>query len=480
MYRYDSGQISVDDFEQPIGMNIRADNRWVQKARKIPWEAIEKRYARLFPSNKGNEAKPLRLALGACIIQSEYRYPDEEVGLQIQENPYLQYFCGYKKYDDSKPPFDPSSMVHFRKRLNAKILGEINELILRENQRTADDQKDHEDDDNNRGTMIVDATCAPSNIRFPQDESLLNEAREWTEKIIDTLHDPKTGRKPRTYRQLAHKTHVNFSKCRKKTKSQIRRAIGAQRRYVKRNLQTIQQMQAGGNDLTSLQQARLNSIEKLYEQQSTMYQTKTHSVSDRIVSLSQPFIRPIVRGKTRSPVEFGAKLDISVVDGFARLEVLSFDAYNEATQLISMMERYRQREGYYPKKVLADKIYRNRANLQYCKEHGIHLSGPRLGRPPADAADQKKLNYIDECARIEVERRFSLAKRKCGLGLIMTKLEDTIGHSIAMSIVVLNLRKLGNLLLRFLRFFRFRTCFTEILTLFSRHYLNVFCVSSSV
>ena len=207
-------------------------------------------------------------------------------------------------------------------------------------------------------------------------------------------------------------------------------------------------MHTGSNDITPLQQARLTTIQKLYEQQSAMYQTKTHSVPDRIVSLSQPFIRPIVRGKTRSPVEFGAKLDISVVDGFARLEVLSFDAYNEATQLISMIERYRQRTGYFPKKVLADKIYRNRANLQYCKAHGVHLSGPRLGRPPADAADQKKLNYIDECARIEVERRFSLAKRKCGMGLIMTKLEDTIGHSIAMSIVVLNLRKLGTLLLR--------------------------------
>lgn len=467
MYRYDSGQIRVDDFEQPVGMNIRSDNRWVRKARRIPWEAIEKRYARLFPSNKGNEAKPLRLALGACMIQSEYGYPDEEVGLQIQENPYLQYFCGYKKYDDSKLPFDPSSMVHFRKRLTAEILGEINELILRENPPAGNDHKD--DDDNNRGTMIADATCAPSNIRFPQDESLLNEAREWTEKIIDTLHDPKAGRKPRTYRQSAHKAHVNFTKCRKKTKSQIRKAIGAQRRYVKRNLQTIRQIQADGKTMTPLQQARLAAIEKLYEQQSLMYHNQTHSVPDRIVSLSQPFLRPIVRGKTRSPVEFGAKLDISVVDGFARLEVLSFDAYNEATQLIPMMERYRQRTGYFPKKVLADKIYRNRVNLQFCKEHGIHLSGPRLGRPPADATDQKRLNYLDECARIEVERRFSLAKRKCGLGLIMTKLEDTIGHSIAMSIVVLNLRKLGTLLLRFLCFFRVRTCFAEILDLFRRH-----------
>ena len=211
------GQIRVDDFEQPIVMNIRSDNRWVQKARKIPWEAIEKRYARLFPSNKGNEAKPLRLALSACMIQSEYGYPDEEVGLQIQENPYLQYFCGNKKYNDSKPPFDPSSMVHFRKSLTVEILGEIIELILRENQPAGTDH--HDDDDSNRGTMIVDATCAPSNIRFPQDESLLNEAQEWTEKIIDTLHDPKAEGKPRTYRQSAHKAHVNFTKCRKKTTS---------------------------------------------------------------------------------------------------------------------------------------------------------------------------------------------------------------------------------------------------------------------
>jgi transposase, IS5 family len=151
-----------------------------------------------------------------------------------------------------------------------------------------------------------------------------------------------------------------------------------------------------------------------------------------------------------------------VVDGFARLDVLPFDAYNEATQLIPMIERYRQRMGHFPQKILADKIYRNRANLQYCKEQGIHLSGSKFGRPPADGAERKRLNYIDECARIEVERRFSLAKRKCGLDLIMTKLEDIINHSIAMSIEVLNLRKLGCLLLHFLCFFRFERRYAEI------------------
>ena len=98
-----------------------------------------------------------------------------------------------------------------------------------------------------------------------------------------------------------------------------------------------------------------------------------------------------------------------------------------------MAERFREREGYYPSRILADKIYRNRENLRFCKEHGIRLSGPALGRPKKDEVRNKTQDFLDECDRVEVERRFSLAKRKCGLGLIVTKLQETIAHSVAMS-----------------------------------------------
>ena len=188
MYRYSNGQISLADFKQPVGMNLKESNRWVRKAQTIPWLEIEKRYAALFTNRKGNVAKPLRLALGACIIQAEYGFSDEETALQIQENPYLQYFCGYPGYDDEKLPFDPSLMVYFRKRLTPEVLGEINEMIVRdakerqaketESKDDSDDSDDHPGASGNSGTMIVDATCAPSNIRYPQDVSLLNEARE--------------------------------------------------------------------------------------------------------------------------------------------------------------------------------------------------------------------------------------------------------------------------------------------------------------
>ena len=455
MYRYSNGQISLSDFKQPVGMNLKESNRWVKKAQTIPWQEIEKRYAALFTNRKGNVAKPLRLALGACIIQAEYGYSDEETALQIQENPYLQYFCGYPGYDDEKLPFDPSLMVYFRKRLTQEVLGEINEMILRDaKERQA---KEEEDDDSentpgggNSGTMIVDATCAPSHIRYPQDVSLLNEARENAERLLDALHDPADGKKPRTYRKRARKDYLKYTRCRKHTAKMARKAIGKQLAYLRRDLDAIDGKRSFGKSLTTRQTERLNTLRTIYEQQKYMYDNRTHSMPDRIVSVSQPFVRPIVRGKAGKPVEFGAKLDISVVDGWTRLECCSFDAYNEAGNLQEMVERFRVREGHYPSRILADKIYRNRENLSYCKEHGIRLSGPALGRPRKGETRDKSQDYQDECERVEVERRFSLAKRKCGMGLVTAKLRETAAHVIAMSILVLNLRRIQCALLRLL------------------------------
>ena len=422
-------------------MNLKESNRWVQKAMTIPWNEIEKRYAALFTNRKGNVAKPLRLALGARIIQAEYGYSDEETALQIQENPYLQYFCGYEGYDDSRLPFDPSLMVYFRKRLTPEIIGEINEMILRDAVKQ-EESDDSDDDDKNNGTLIVDATCAPSNIRYPQDVSLLNEARENAEKILDALHDPADGKKPRTYRKRARKDYLQYARSRKHTTKKTRQATRKQLQYLRRDLESIDQKLLIGKKLSERQEARLDTLRKIYEQQKYMIDHNTHSVPDRIVSVSQPFVRPIVRGKAGKPVEFGAKLDISVVNGWARLESYSFNAYNESGNLQEIVERFKEREGHYPERVLVDKIYRTRENLRYCKEHNIRMSGPALGRPKRTTEYDAKQAHTDECERVEVERRFSLAKRKCGMGLVRAKLQETAAHVLAMSVLVLNLRRI--------------------------------------
>jgi hypothetical protein len=456
MYKKGSGQLSLSDFGQPVGMRLKPENRWVKKAQRIPWDEIENRYAELFKNRKGNVAKPLRLALGALIIQAEYGYSDEETALQIQETAYLQYFCGYREYDDGKPPFDPSLMVYFRKRLTPEILGEINELIIQRAEAPKEDKDNRDDTDDdppNSGTLIMDATCAPSEIRYPTDTSLLNEARENSETIIDLLHDPSNGDKPRTYRKKAHKEYVRFVRNRKPGQKKIRKCIRKQLGYLGRNLMNIEKMLASGAALPHRLQERLQTIRIVSEQQRQMYDNKVHRVENRIVSISKPFLRPIVRGKAKSPVEFGAKLDISVADGYTRLETFSFDSYNEATLLGEIVQRYRDRTGHYPQRILADKIYRNRENLSFCKEHNIRLSGPALGRPKKDAVVDKQQEYADICDRVEVERKISLAKRKCGLGLLTTRLAQTTASVIALSIVVLNLRKIQCVLSQWWQFF---------------------------
>ena len=231
-----------------------------------------------------------------------------------------------------------------------------------------------------------------------------------------------------------------------------RKAIGKQLAYLRRDLDAIDSKLSLGKNLPPRHAERLGTIRAVYEQQKYMYDNRTHSVPDRIVSVSQPFVRPIVRGKAGKPVEFGAKLDISVVDGWTRLECCSFDAYHEAGNLREMAERFRAREGHSPSRILADKIYRNRENLSYCKAHGIRLSGPALGRPKKGETRDKAQDYRDECERVEVERRFTLAKRKCGMGLVTAKLRETAAHVIAMSVLVLNLRKIQCALLRMLTY----------------------------
>jgi len=441
MYKFPSKQIGVSDFGMPLGMKLDPNNRWVKKAESIPWEEIEIRYAALFKNRKGNVAKPLRMALGALLIQTQYRFPDTEIPLQIQETPCLQYFCGLPAYKDELP-FDSSLMVYFRKRLTPEILGEINELIISKAQPSKDDDLDPP----NKGELIVDATCAPQNIRYPQDTSLLNEARENLEGMIDELHNPADGEKPRTYRKTAKKDYLNIAKRRNKTGNQIRKAVGKQLRYIRRDLGIVENFLQNGKVLSDKRLERLETIKNLYEQQLFMFENLTHKVEDRIVSLSQPWVRPIVRGKAKAKCEFGAKLDISVSDGFVRLEHTSFDAYNESENLQDVIERYRERTGHYPERVLVDKIYRTRDNLKFCKENDIRLSGKPLGRPKKDAVIDKKQARADETDRVEVERKFSQAKGSFGLGLIRAKLKATSETAIALTIVALNIAHMARIL----------------------------------
>lgn len=116
------------------------------------------------------------------------------------------------------------------------------------------------------------------------------------------------GLKPRTYRKVARKEYLALAKSKKRTEKKIRATIRKQPGYVRRDLEYLEDYMEAGYALPSKYTGYYLTVQKLYEQQKYMYENKTHSVEGRIVSISQPYLRPTVRGKAKSPVEFGANM----------------------------------------------------------------------------------------------------------------------------------------------------------------------------
>ncbi len=435
------------DFNFTLCNHLSTNNRWVQLADQIPWEVLGSIYEESLSPDQGAPSISSRVVIGTLIIKHMKNLSDEETIEDIRENPYCQYFLGYSSFQD-RQVFAPSLFVEIRKRLGFEKLKRINDTFLGfiEEKTETDESKDKDSDDTDKkGMLIMDATAAPQDIAYPTDVGLLNESREKLEKIIDELWIPAPGKiKPRTYRQVAHRKYLDFSRRRKPHKKTIRKAIRGQLGYINRNLKHIETLLDiySGKDfpLSHSQLRQLWIIKECYRQQNIMYSTKTHSIPDRIVSISQPYVRPIVRGKSRAATEFGAKLSASVIDGKVILDRLSWDAYNESEDLKPAVQRYKERFGYYPESVNADKIYWNSDNRRYLKSKRIKLYGGNpLGRPPKSKTPQEKKHHKQESVkRNRIEGMFGLAKRRFGLGLVMAKLKQTSESWIALVIFVMN------------------------------------------
>lgn len=442
---YDYQQLCFINFNASCGMQLDRDNEWIKNANRLPWQEWESVYCELFPSDTGNVAKPARMVIGSLIIQMRMGFTDRDLVQQIRENPYYQFFIGLESFQH-EAPFAPSALVDWRKRLNMDLIIKLNDILCDAMPKLLNPQ--HRYGSSNCGilitTQICDATVAPQNIRYPQDTSLLNEARIKCEQMIDWFCKMYDLPKPRTYRKVAHKEYLAFAKSKKPSKDRIRNTIKKQLSYVRRDLKFLDVFMGEMGYAPARKFAdNIITIHLLYEQQKYMYDTRTHKVEDRIVSISQPYVRPVMRGKASKPTEFGAKLHLSVDErGFARVEYLSFDVYNEGIILQQALEAYKDRNGFYPERVLVDQIYRTRSNRAFCKEHNIRISGPKLGAPSQDKSKQKgdaKQTAIDNADRIEIERYFSIAKRRNGMGLITKKRKDTSLSTIAMSVLVTNI-----------------------------------------
>ena len=288
-------QLTFEDFVFPFG-ELDSENEWVKLAGLVPWETVEREYAKQFVDN-GHPAHSARIALGAVIIKQRLKCSDEWTVRHVSENPYLQFFLGMKAYS-SKAPFGASTMVEFRKRFPPEAVAAILEASIPKKPR-----KDHDDQGKpggsggqnagqtepetppNSGTLIMDATCCPADITFPQDFQLLNHARELLEDIVREICKANGWKTPRMYSRIARKAFLNLSKSKKRSAKAIRKCIKQQLQFIRRDIGYITDfIQNKGIRLDQTVYDLLNTLTTLYEQQLYMHEHRVRSVPDRIVS----------------------------------------------------------------------------------------------------------------------------------------------------------------------------------------------------
>jgi hypothetical protein len=452
----------VQLFATPFEQELDLENRWIKFSKLLPWNKLSGYYYSRMDKKMGAGTIDARVVLGALIIKHHEELSDEGTIESIKENLYMQYFLGLSSFKRDAV-FAPSLFVEIRKRLGLDYWQEINDIIIRHNKpENKNDSKENKGNnqsviineisnepnlqERNNGTINIDATIVEQDIQYPTDLGILNESREKAEEIIDIICLKTNQEKPRTYRITARKKYLNVAKKKRRTHKEIRKAVRMQLNFVSRDLQHINTLLTGYSDLSSLLNKHelkyLQVINEVYRQQKEMHSNRTHSTLNRIVSIHQPHVRPMVRGKAGSDVEFGSKIGICVHDGLTFLDHLSWDSYNETEDLKTSAENYKKRNGYYPAKINADQIYITRVNRNWCKENNILLNGKPLGRPTEQTKERIKELRKAVGERNCVEGKFGQAKRWYGMGNIHAKLQTTSESMIGAIVVVLNLIRL--------------------------------------
>jgi hypothetical protein len=461
MIRYNSNkQINIEEFKTPFAKFCEKSNsnRWVKLANAIPWDELAGIYLKKMCPDNGAPSIDARIVIGAIIIKHKLKLDDRGTIEMITENAYMQYFLGLQEYT-TEEVFNASLFPAIRKRLGVSEFNAMSDELIKKALGKTFSKKETSNKDidqnptpsKNKGKLKLDATVADAHIKYPTDVDILNDSREKAESIIDLLYKKlNLPKKPRTYRKEARKSFLNFSKKKQKTSKESHKAVKKQIGYLQRDIKSINGMldKFGDNGFPfTKKEMRLFKyfyvMQHVLEQQTEMYKNNTHSHPDRIVNIHQPYVRPIVRGKAKTKVEFGAKINVSLQEGFAKIDHFNWNAYNEGGDLISQVEAYKNLNGHYPELIQTDRIFLTSENRKWMKERGIRHIGKPLGRPAKESLTpyQCRKQRKEYAERNHIEGKFGQGKDAYNLNNIRARLSKTSASWISSIIFVMNLVK---------------------------------------
>ncbi len=472
---FNQGELFIEDFNQL--RNLPKDDEIIRLADTLPWDKLELIYNKSLKNDKcGANNIPAREVIGALIVKHLSNLSDRNTLKDIKRNSFYQYLIGRHEFI-CKEPFHHSLFSTIRKRIGNDEFNEINKEIMRVvNDVKVKLRKNSEEEFRkifkdsaaeeitidskgrlHKGDAKFDATCCISESPFPTDWGLLYQASnsicKFLHEICTTLMLPF----PATNTQDTYRVYMNLTKTKKKTDKKIRESLSVMLKNLKEDLDTFMNLIAHyGSELLDFLNSRekniMRTIFTMYNQQEYMYKNNTRTCKDRILSIYQGFIRMIARGKAGAMYERGAKVGASITDeGWAFVDHISWNPYNESQDLKTQIELYQKRLGYLPKSVFADRIYMTEANCKLMKELEIEIMGEPLGRKarnaPKDPDHEAKMR-IANGKRNPIEGLFGTVKRAYGGNNIKAKKEDTSESWIASCFFAFNISKFMKIMLK--------------------------------
>ena len=392
------------------------DSELGELQQSIPFEKL----ARLFPSRSPLGSKPffdVKGMLALQVLKAHLGLSDDMLRQRLNTDWALQMFC-FVNLSTSEIK-DKDMVGRCRRWLAENIDYEACQKVL---------VKDWLPFIHQKAAVVMDATCYEVKMRFPSDIKLLYEACQWIWYLIDHWNLLLNERKVRRKDKEVYTAYRHVAKMKRKTKSK-RRAINRRLlNLLRKGLDTWADMKKTHGQTIILSEKEMNKkelIEEVYLQQCIRFLNPDEKIENRIVSLSQPWIRPIIRGKETKLVEFGAKVHTFMVDGISFVEYFSFDAFHEGKRL---EDTIKQAEKYFGKcrMLSADRIYAMNVNRRYCSSRGMITTFPPKGPKVKLSKEKKQIKAVLNSARAnQLEGSFGNEKNHYGLNRVVAKREDT-------------------------------------------------------
>jgi len=356
-------------FEHPYDVQLTAfyNTPLGELYQAIPFDALSKQVPapRRAISDKG--CKPwfdVKGGIALQILKSYYRCSDAMLIEQLNGNWQMQLFCGIllKQGEQIK---DKDIVGRWRSFLSKKL--DMDKLQISCVQHWKPFMQ-------HTHTGFCDATVYESYIEYPTDAKLIWKGCCDVYQMIKHKRKELRLRHTRINHQKRKTKYLSFAKSRKKSRKKSKQTCKWLLKYLLGLMNQLDDLLSKHKAvLSGSQRNRLNTIIKVQKQQWELHYGKQATVPERIVSLHKPYVRPIVRGKEVKPVEFGAKVNMLLVDGISFIEHLSYDNFNEGTRLQSTIN-LQQRYFGACHQMGADAIYATNENRRYCTKNNIATS----------------------------------------------------------------------------------------------------------